>query len=67
MSTGRDIAVIGAAMHPWGTWGRNFVEYGVVAAQQALQDVEAEEHLILDKKFRPREGVNQHYARALIE
>jgi acetyl-CoA acetyltransferase len=36
MST--EIAVLGVAMHPWGKWGRNFVEYGVVAAQQALAD-----------------------------
>ena len=33
-----DIAIIGAGMHPWGKWGRNFVEYGVVAAQAALED-----------------------------
>jgi acetyl-CoA acetyltransferase len=33
-----DIAVLGAAMHPWGKWGRNFVEYGVAAAQAALAD-----------------------------
>jgi acetyl-CoA acetyltransferase len=25
-------------MHPWGKWGRNFVEYGLVAARQALAD-----------------------------
>jgi acetyl-CoA acetyltransferase len=25
-------------MHPWGKWGRNFVEYGVVAARAALAD-----------------------------
>jgi acetyl-CoA acetyltransferase len=25
-------------MHPWGKWGRNFVEYGVDAAQAALAD-----------------------------
>jgi acetyl-CoA acetyltransferase len=25
-------------MHPWGKWGRNFVEYGVVAARAALRD-----------------------------
>jgi acetyl-CoA acetyltransferase len=25
-------------MHPWGKWGRNFVEYGVAAAQAALGD-----------------------------
>src|SRR5260370_39254998 len=25
-------------MHPWGKWGRNFVEYGVAAARAALAD-----------------------------
>jgi acetyl-CoA acetyltransferase len=40
--TSRDIAVLGAAMHPWGKWGRNFVEYGVVAAQDALRDASVE-------------------------
>jgi acetyl-CoA acetyltransferase len=25
-------------MHPWGKWGRNFVEYGLAAARQALDD-----------------------------
>jgi acetyl-CoA acetyltransferase len=25
-------------MHPWGKWGRNFVEYGIEAAQAALAD-----------------------------
>src|SRR5688572_21169861 len=34
----RDIAVIGVGMHEWGKWGRNFVEYGMVAAQRALAD-----------------------------
>jgi acetyl-CoA acetyltransferase len=38
MSTDRDIVVLGAGMHPWGKWGRNFVEYGVKAAQDALRD-----------------------------
>ena len=33
-----EIAIIGAGMHPWGKWGRNFVEYGVAAAQDALRD-----------------------------
>ncbi len=33
-----DIAVLGVGMHPWGKWGRNFVEYGVAAAQDALAD-----------------------------
>ncbi|MEQ1438905.1 lipid-transfer protein [Fontimonas sp. SYSU GA230001] len=38
MSTTRDIAVLGVGMHPWGKWGRNFVEYGVKAARDALAD-----------------------------
>ncbi len=33
-----EIAILGAGMHPWGKWGRNFVEYGVVAARAALAD-----------------------------
>lgn len=33
-----DIAVLGVGMHPWGKWGRNFVEYGVHAAKAALSD-----------------------------
>jgi acetyl-CoA acetyltransferase len=43
MSTNeREIAVLGAGMHPWGKWGRNFVEYGVVAARAALADAGVE-------------------------
>ncbi|HEX5095069.1 MAG TPA: lipid-transfer protein, partial [Acidimicrobiia bacterium] len=38
MSASRDIAVLGVGMHEWGKWGRNFVEYGMVAAQRALED-----------------------------
>jgi len=34
----REIAIIGAGMHPWGKFGKNFVEYGVVAARAALAD-----------------------------
>jgi acetyl-CoA acetyltransferase len=34
----RDVAVLGVGMHPWGKWGRNFVEYGIVAARAALAD-----------------------------
>ncbi|MEU6542535.1 lipid-transfer protein [Streptomyces sp. NPDC046859] len=34
----RDVAVLGAGMHPWGKWGRGFVEYGVKAARAALAD-----------------------------
>ncbi|MEC9427162.1 MAG: lipid-transfer protein [Actinomycetota bacterium] len=33
-----EIAVLGVGMHPWGKWGRNFVDYGVHAAYQALDD-----------------------------
>jgi acetyl-CoA acetyltransferase len=34
----KDIAVLGIGMHPWGKWGKNFVEYGVHAARAALKD-----------------------------
>ncbi|HET9499922.1 MAG TPA: lipid-transfer protein [Marmoricola sp.] len=34
----RDVAIAGVGMHPWGKWGRNFVEYGVHAARAALED-----------------------------
>ena len=34
----QDIAVLGVGMHPWGKWGRNFSEYGVYAAREALKD-----------------------------
>jgi acetyl-CoA acetyltransferase len=34
----REVAILGVGMHPWGKWGRNFVEYGVAAAQAALAD-----------------------------
>ncbi len=33
-----EVAVLGAGMHPWGKWGRNFVDYGVAAARAALGD-----------------------------
>lgn len=38
MSSNQEIAVIGVGMHPWGKWGKNFVEYGIVAARAALKD-----------------------------
>ena len=38
MSGPGEIAVLGVGMHPWGKWGKNFVEYGVVAARAALDD-----------------------------
>jgi acetyl-CoA acetyltransferase len=36
------VAVLGVGMHPWGKWGRNFVEYGVAAARAALADAGVE-------------------------
>ena len=30
--------ILGAGMHPWGKWGRDFTEYGMVAARAALDD-----------------------------
>ena len=32
------VAIAGVGMHPWGKWGRPFVEYGVHAARAALAD-----------------------------
>jgi len=34
----KEIAILGVGMHPWGKWGRNFVEYGVKAARDAIAD-----------------------------
>jgi acetyl-CoA acetyltransferase len=38
MPDDRRVAVLGAGMHPWGKWGRPFVEYGLAAARHALDD-----------------------------
>ncbi|HEY7440057.1 MAG TPA: lipid-transfer protein [Acidimicrobiia bacterium] len=38
MARDHDVAILGVGMHPWGKWGRNFVEYGIVAARAALAD-----------------------------
>ena len=38
MADRSDVAVLGVGMHPWGKWGRNFVEYGLMAARAALAD-----------------------------
>ena len=38
MTGDKRVAVLGVGMHPWGKWGRNFVEYGLVAARAALAD-----------------------------
>ena len=34
----KQVAILGAGMHPWGKWNQNFVGYGVHAAKEALQD-----------------------------
>ncbi|HNI34606.1 MAG TPA: lipid-transfer protein [Microthrixaceae bacterium] len=36
--TVQDVSIIGVGMHPWGKWGRNFVEYGVAAIRDAITD-----------------------------
>ncbi len=33
-----DVAILGVGMHPWGKWGKNFVEYGIHACREALKD-----------------------------
>jgi acetyl-CoA acetyltransferase len=38
MANEKSVAVLGAGMHPWGKWGRNFVEYGLAAAGDALTE-----------------------------
>ena len=38
----KDVAILGIGMHPWGKWGRNFVEYGIQACQDALKDAGVE-------------------------
>ncbi len=38
MNSERDVAVLGVGMHPWGKWGHDFTEYGMVAARRALAD-----------------------------
>ena len=38
MSTPEPLYILGAGMHPWGKWGRDFTEYGVVAARSALAE-----------------------------
>jgi len=35
---GNEVAILGVGMHPWGKWGKNFVEYGITACRAALDD-----------------------------
>jgi acetyl-CoA acetyltransferase len=37
-----EVAILGVGMHPWGKWGRKFVEYGVKACRDALEDAGVE-------------------------
>jgi acetyl-CoA acetyltransferase len=37
-----EVVVLGVGLHPWGKWGRNFVEYGMHAARAALADAGVE-------------------------
>jgi len=38
----KEVAVLGVGMHPWGKWGKNFVEYGIKACNDALADAGVE-------------------------
>ena len=38
----KQVAILGVGMHPWGKWGKNFVEYGIKACQDALKDAGVE-------------------------
>ncbi len=39
---GNEVAILGVGMHPWGKWGKNFVEYGIKACRDALADAGVE-------------------------
>ena len=34
----KEVAILGVGMHQWGKWGKNFVEYGIKACNDALDD-----------------------------
>ena len=34
----KEVAILGVGMHQWGKWGKDFVEYGVKACNDALAD-----------------------------
>ncbi|MBV9090814.1 MAG: lipid-transfer protein [Mycobacteriaceae bacterium] len=36
MTAAEPVYILGAGMHPWGKWGNDFTEYGMVAARAAL-------------------------------
>jgi acetyl-CoA acetyltransferase len=36
--TPQPVYILGAGMHPWGKWGTDFTEYGIIAARAALAD-----------------------------
>ncbi len=38
----KEVAILGAGMHQWGKWGKNFVEYGIKACNDALADAGVE-------------------------
>ena len=38
----KEVAILGVGMHPWGKWGKNFVEYGIKACNDALADASVE-------------------------
>lgn len=38
----QEVAILGVGMHPWGKWGKNFIEYGMVAIRNALKDANLE-------------------------
>ena len=42
MNNAKHTAILGVGMHPWGKWGTDFTEYGMVAARSALADADIE-------------------------
>ncbi len=49
------------------TSDRSASEAVIAEAQRELAALEAEEQLVIDKKFRPRAGINENFARELME
>ncbi len=49
-----EIAILGAGMHPWGKWGRDFVEYGVAAARGRILSGACEVALVVGADTTPK-------------
>ena len=60
MSTPEPLYILGAGMHPWGKWGRDFTEYGVVAQLGNHDEV-----AVISKKI-VRDGKGYYWAKVKV-